>query len=583
MNEFINFSIAATSTGVIVSVIARILFRRSFLEEISYTLVFVCWAIAIMSFYTALTTLFNLFWAIPIAVVGILRIFYLLITGIRNPMQSINANIEQLNQGRIDVSLEQKYLNKNNEVGQIMHSFQDYLQMLSNVSEFAKQIGEGNLSAKYSLRSNNDSIGRSLLSMRQNLKESIDEAQSVAKEAAEKGNLTVTIPVENKSGAWKTLGVAINDLLTSFITPILELNSIFEKLSHGDLTRRYQHEELGDFARLKHNLNKALNSLDQILNEVTLNAGVIARSSADMSVTSKEMSVNTSEIAASMTEMSSGAHTQLQKVDEVSNLFEQLKSSSQDMENKADVIHKTSIIGSEQSEEGKKISDEVIADINDISEQAKKANSSMQVLKTRSNDISDALRVITEISSQTNLLALNAAIEAAQAGEAGRGFSVVAEEIRKLAEDSKKSAVQIELLLDEVQKDTLIASKALREMTEQIKTSVSRSRNATETFQKILDSSKNTLDLSTNILEASQAQITQINEVVYITENIVVIAEETSAGTEQVSASASELSTGMETFDRKIDDFQAIAASLNRATEQFNLTSIESTVEETKN
>ena len=137
------------------------------------------------------------------------------------------------------------------------------------------------------------------------------------------------------------------------------------------------------------------------------------------------------------------------------------------------------------------------------------------------------LGVITDISTQTNLLALNAAIEAAQAGDAGRGFAVVAEEIRKLAEDSRRSANEIERLVMDVQNDTEEAARVISTMNSSVRSGEEASREASKVFQQITESSFNTLSFSEEIVNAAIVQSESINNVVNITENIVVIAEQT--------------------------------------------------------
>ena len=134
------------------------------------------------------------------------------------------------------------------------------------------------------------------------------------------------------------------------------------------------------------------------------------------------------------------------------------------MVQKAEAINNAAKIGAESSEKGIGIVNGVVSSMVEISEYSTKTNQSIQVLTQRSQEISRTLSVITEIASQTNLLALNAAIEAAQAGDAGRGFAVVAEEIRKLAEDSRKSAKEIKILVGDVQTDTEVAAKVMSNM-----------------------------------------------------------------------------------------------------------------------
>ena len=571
MSEFAIFAITVALAAILLLVVVHFLLRGSFLLIPGYTLVLVCASIAIMAYLTAIDGLLHLLWAVPVAIFGVLRVFYRLVQDVRNPINELNQSLIRLSQGEVDLQIDLAKNAKTNEIVALQRSFQNYLIMSQDVTRFASQIGDGVLDATYDLRSENDKLGKSLITMQNQLVNGIEDTRKVAKEATLSGNLQARIKIDTKKGAWKELGRSVNELLDSFTEPIIHLNKVFERLSHGDLTKRYEKSEVGDLARLKQNLNQALESLDSLLNEVADNAGTFESSSIEMASTSQEMSVTTTEIATSMTEMSSGAHSQLQKVDEVSGLFENIRESSTEMEQKAEIIHATAVAGAAQSEKGKEMSDEVVRSIKEISDYAINANQSMGVLKKRSGEISDALSIIKEIASQTNLLALNAAIEAAQAGDAGRGFAVVAEEIRKLAEGSKRSALDIEKLVNAVEQDTLEANRAISEMTNRIKSSQERSITATETFDKIYKSSRHTLDMSKMILDASRNQIEMINEVVHITENIVVIAEETAAGTEQVSASTSELSAGMETFNRKISDFKSMAINIKQATDKLVL------------
>ena len=216
---------------------------------------------------------------------------------------------------------------------------------------------------------------------------------------------------------------------------------------------------------------------------------------------------------------------------------------------------------------------DVVTKVNEIQSMSSETISSMKVLSKRSSEISRVLGMITEISSQTNLLALNAAIEAANAGEYGRGFSVVAEEIRKLAEDSKNSANEIQELVDSVKNDTQQAVSITERMNENITFSADASIEASRVFEEMAASSNQTLDQSESILEATKSQNESINKMVTITESIVVVAEETAAGTEQIASSATELSAGMESYMNMTNTLTNIAEGLSSAVEQFKLRS----------
>ena len=284
------------------------------------------------------------------------------------------------------------------------------------------------------------------------------------------------------------------------------------------------------------------------------------------------MNTNTREIASAIGEISSGAQNQVTQVDEVSALIEGILRSSNDMEERAEAINSAAKVGFESGAKGREMIENISGSINQIASYAQKTNASMDVLTNRSKEITRVIDVISEIASQTNLLALNAAIEAAQAGDAGRGFAVVAEEIRKLAEDSKKSASQIEQLILDVQKDTKEASSTIEVMNKAVTTGKKTSDDASKVFNEIEESSTHTLNHSEDILKATTTQKENVSKVVSISESVVVIAEETAAGTEQTASAVAELSSGMKSFYEKAKQMEGVASSLKEEIEKLTLT-----------
>jgi len=561
MNDFLIFTLAVLAAGSILFGANYILLKQSFLYWIGVVLIVFTCAIALITMLVGVFGIQYLFLTIPlgcgfgvIALLAIIRV-------VRKPFREMRSYLNAISTGSMAIE-NSSALEKDAETGGLFRQLHAYLQRIDHVSVFASEIGNGNLEVEFISAGENDLLGNSLIKMRDNLKAVIDDSKAVVRQATEEGKLEARIETTGKEGAWRELGEALNSLLVSFSMPLLRFNTIINALANGDLTNRYDDQAKGDILEMTQSLNSALSNIDALLSQVAQNATIIEESSSDMRVSGEEMSSNTNEIASSIAEMSNGAHLQVNKVDDASSLMEGILNSSKEMGHKAETIHNAAKMVAENSKKGNVMIDEVVANMGQIAGFSDKTNDSIKVLTERSREISRVLGVITEISSQTNLLALNAAIEAAQAGDAGRGFAVVAEEIRKLAEDSKKSAREIEALVVDVQNDTLKASDAMAQMSTSVKSGETTSLAAADSFKVIHDSSHLNLEISEEILNATQNQILDINNVVNITEGIVVIAEETAAGTEQIASSAAELSTGMEVYNQKIQKLAEVAESL---------------------
>lgn len=410
-----------------------------------------------------------------------------------------------------------------------------------------------------------------LKEQKDSLQDAIEDTNFVISEAIESGNFKARVDTSTKTGAWKELGMSINRLFESVLSPFEEVNAIVLKMSEGDLTRRYTKEAKGDIEQMANNLNQALDNVSQLLMDITGQVEQIGSSSQEMRVSTEQMNVSTGEIASAIAEMNSGAQSQVNKVDESSNLVEGIMRFSQETGNQAELINKAAKTGVEQSDSGIKLIGKVTDSMGEIISFSKQSNVSIEDLSRRSDEISRVLNFIKEVAAQTNLLALNAAIEAAQAGDAGRGFSVVAEEIRKLAEDAKNSTKEIEILVEEIQNATSATAKLIGDMGNSIKIGEVASTDASGAFQAIASSYANTLELSEKIVEATKQQTSDVRQVVGITESIVVIAEETAAGTEEIASSSTELSSGMTEYSEKTRQVSDIVQELIEKVGRFKL------------
>ncbi|MFT4833805.1 MAG: methyl-accepting chemotaxis protein [Marinoscillum sp.] len=509
-----------------------------------------------------------------VAIIGLIiliLITYRIAAAIAKSLEASSELLKKLALGDLDETNKMKVASKD-ELGALAESANTLLEELVKKSLFAEQVGKGNLDHNFIVSSDRDMLGYSLIRMRENLSSVVQEVNHVISQAGDSGELTsARMKTDWNEGAWSDLSLSVNRLLESVSEPFNEVNKVVNAMAQGDFTLRYEGQAEGDVRILATNLNIALDSISQLLLDIINGASIVAESAIEMLGVNEEMTLNTREIASSISEMSNGAQNQVVKVDESSNLVERILRSSNEMGDQAESINTAAQGGVDNSQKGLTLVKKVGFSMRDISAFSSNTYDSIQVLKKRSNEISSALTVITEIASQTNLLALNAAIEAAQAGDAGRGFAVVAEEIRKLAEDSRKSAKEIEQLVVDVKTDVSTAGSAIEMMKASVESGEDATKYASEAFNEIIDSSSKTLLMSEEIRKRVHQQIESITNVVKITESVVVIAEQTAAGTEEVASSATELSAGMESYGRKSQDLTRVAEDLHQKVSRFKL------------
>ncbi len=403
------------------------------------------------------------------------------------------------------------------------------------------------------------------------LQDAIGEINEILGKATQEGDFTIRISKENKEGEWLELANSLNLLFDTIMLPLLIVEEVVAGLAGGDLTGRYKERAKGQIEDLKVSMNSSMDQLSQLLQAVQQQSVNIADSTTEMQQASEEMTNTTTEITASIAEISAGSGTQLKKVDEVSSLLQFMFESSKSVDEQADSIRQKSLDGTRISEKGTENVDDLVAKISEVLELSKSALEVAADLKNKSDNISAVNRIVQDIAKQTNMLSLNAAIQAAQAGDAGRGFSVVAEEIRRLAESAQKSLAEIDGVIGSVQKGSLETTEIVEKMSKLIISNKEKSEESKESFAQMSEQYKSTLAEAQLISDSTKKQSSGLEEIVRIVEEVVIIAEEAAAGTEEIATSTSQLSAGMASYTDRSRQVKEIVDELMSRLQLFKL------------
>ncbi len=455
-------------------------------------------------------------------------------------------------------------------------------------TEVAEKLSHGNLNVTIKATSK-DEIGlllNAMDSMFHTIKSLVSDVEMLSNAAID-GKLNIRADASKHEGEFKQIVAGFNKTLDSVVNPLNVAANYIERIAKGDIPSPINDNYKGDFNEIKNNLNLCITTMNNLTGELKTLNDAVKKGRIDIRIDDSKftnafkeianginLTVNTltepiyklseaisatasaaTQISSSTERMASGTNEQSAYINEVTAAMEEMTRTIFSTTKNTSFAAESSKQSAEKAKEGGMIVNEVISGMDKISEVVEQSANKIYVLGENSDKIGEIIQVINDIADQTNLLALNAAIEAARAGEQGRGFAVVADEVRKLAERTTKATKEIAGMIKQIQIDTNLAVESMKIGTKNVEDGKMLVNKAGSVLKQIIESSERVTDVIVQVAASSEEQSATSEEIAKSIETINNVIKESTNGVYQIAQAAEDLNRLTENLQILIDQF----------------------------